>query len=847
MENIRNNPLQRLENEAYGRQEPAIETVVELMVAARPNSKSEESVGELVGQVWTVAIKEAHNWIPPINLSDEQWPDLFQQQSVKEQKSKSGCALLQGPRGLENGHGIPAKYFNGVRRICEDRRHEVGVFQLVETPKENAISTRDLANWDQRLGQILAEKVLQKFTNTVLGKKQSSFGFVAVGLTLEDVGLAGSILSRLRGNRLMTMARPGHADAEFQRPSVTLYDGELGTPFAARRDKANLHYVDVLIMGRPKLWVVVPDGAAFEAAVRLIKRKDTTCDSWVQHHNIWPKLEWLKQQGLEYSVAWQEQDQVVVISPGAYCFGFSTGHNISASQYYATEDWQWNPKTSFNFCDEEEVSHKKAGALTLGNLPSLIGDDDDTDMSDSESPPSGIPPPTPTQPDTDGSVLGTGAGENEDRVPPNAEYTSASAFAAVASTTPVSAEPYGFASPRTSAGSSTRPRSFIEPSAPALSASAFVRPSAFVGSSAGSSVSSAQRSDSSLEILASTPNTSQGRHDGGQSLFVPDYSLHGPKSHTGWASESVQQASASPSQTVHNESLAHAVSWNALTVSPSGALPLASSQEPSRSSLHSFDSLPYPQPHIDSALPLQDYGHTNQVAQSSGSRGKIRSYAKARAEIKQSSKTLQKKFLEQWESSEAKERLWKMTANYNANLKVDAKFNDKMTSTFQRYEIVLQLDGQDLDSAIKMRYQYYMMHGESMMHGERMLRWGKRAREEQRVQRRAKTWHSLVTNFGIGVLGLFKGDQTEAISFLALGLREELFTGLKRKGLEELSKEVEGIVIMILQGASNEAIRQSSVGLQHQHAFQGHAPRSGEYWLETGFAPDEWMLGQNQY
>ena len=109
------------------------------------------------------------------------------------------------------------------------------------------------------------------------------------------------------------------------------------TPFGAHQEDGKVSGVNYLVVGAPKLRVIIPerDGPAFEELMRLRNNlEQIPCGQFVRHqYSFLPRYE-LEKAGVKYSLIWQQEHQAVVVLPGVYHFGFNMGLNIAEALNY---------------------------------------------------------------------------------------------------------------------------------------------------------------------------------------------------------------------------------------------------------------------------------------------------------------------------------------------------------------------------------------------------------------------------------------------------------------------------------------------------------------------------------
>ncbi|KAI9753295.1 MAG: hypothetical protein M4579_005214 [Chaenotheca gracillima] len=152
------------------------------------------------------------------------------------------------------------------------------------------------------------------------------------------------------GKRLAQSAQsfPG-----IHRPFVYISERE-GAPFEMHVENFDLHSMNILHAGAPKLWCIIfpKDRQRVERMVktRMVAGQDSLCEQFVRHENLFPKPSRLRQLDISFSLFLQKPGELVITLPGAYHFGFGLGANLAEATNCAL-DLNWDPPDASIACD----------------------------------------------------------------------------------------------------------------------------------------------------------------------------------------------------------------------------------------------------------------------------------------------------------------------------------------------------------------------------------------------------------------------------------------------------------------------------------------------------------------
>jgi hypothetical protein len=105
--------------------------------------------------------------------------------------------------------------------------------------------------------------------------------------------------------------------------------------------------------GSPRLWLVVPpqERAKFERKIRdTFEEKlgnSSKCSQFVKHLSIFVTPDMLKIWDVKFIQVYQIARQLVILSPLAYFWGYSTGHSIIETRNWTGSSWDLR---GYQFC-----------------------------------------------------------------------------------------------------------------------------------------------------------------------------------------------------------------------------------------------------------------------------------------------------------------------------------------------------------------------------------------------------------------------------------------------------------------------------------------------------------------
>ena len=143
-------------------------------------------------------------------------------------------------------------------------------------------------------------------------------------------GLGGSVLPQTRDKY------PGVHD-----PEAFISSPGFGAPFGAHQEDFNLEAMNMLVAGMPKVWYIIPerDAAKFERLICEEYGIKPACSQFVRHHYSFPTRAALAEIGINPTIIYQQQGQVVITLSRCYHFGFSLGANLAEALNYGDGAW----------------------------------------------------------------------------------------------------------------------------------------------------------------------------------------------------------------------------------------------------------------------------------------------------------------------------------------------------------------------------------------------------------------------------------------------------------------------------------------------------------------------------
>lgn len=132
-------------------------------------------------------------------------------------------------------------------------------------------------------------------------------------------------------------------------PEAFVSTSEFGAPFGAHVEDFHLHALNYLVKGAPKAWIVIPAKEAEKFEKLMTQdciRHAVKCSQFVRHEYLWPTRQMLEDEGIEYSLIYQQQHQAVLTLPRVYHYGFNLGANIAEAVNYMNvplEETEYRP------------------------------------------------------------------------------------------------------------------------------------------------------------------------------------------------------------------------------------------------------------------------------------------------------------------------------------------------------------------------------------------------------------------------------------------------------------------------------------------------------------------------
>ncbi len=131
-------------------------------------------------------------------------------------------------------------------------------------------------------------------------------------------------------------------------PQLDICRAHPGTPFSMRTAHHLLYSLSFLHTGASKFWIVVPPHARQRLECYLERYQQacwgeewaglSRCDQFVYHLSVWVCPGALAKWGVPYRLVEQRPGYMMVLAPGAYHQGWSTGANVAESTVYADGD-----------------------------------------------------------------------------------------------------------------------------------------------------------------------------------------------------------------------------------------------------------------------------------------------------------------------------------------------------------------------------------------------------------------------------------------------------------------------------------------------------------------------------
>ena len=141
-------------------------------------------------------------------------------------------------------------------------------------------------------------------------------------------------------------------------PEAFVSSPGLGAPFGVHKEDFELDAINALIVGAGKLWCLVPKSQCvkLETFIQRVNASDVKCSQFVRHNYRWLSRKTLEKEGIEYTLVWQQQGQVVLALDNVYHWGFNLGENLAEAKNVAVSPWRGNPEyiTCHSTCGSNE-------------------------------------------------------------------------------------------------------------------------------------------------------------------------------------------------------------------------------------------------------------------------------------------------------------------------------------------------------------------------------------------------------------------------------------------------------------------------------------------------------------
>lgn len=166
------------------------------------------------------------------------------------------------------------------------------------------------------------------------------------------------------------MQHPAHAadaaykvrtsDKDFYDPSASVHTA--GSAIPAEVAIANLTTVIYHHRGEAFYWIVIPPNqqAVLEAKIRnrfTWEIGQKPCGQFVRHLSLWITPQRLEQWNITYYRIVQTERQLLFVFPGAYIWGWASGHCVIEKKYHAGD--KWNCK-EYAFCTRQNLMCNRA-------------------------------------------------------------------------------------------------------------------------------------------------------------------------------------------------------------------------------------------------------------------------------------------------------------------------------------------------------------------------------------------------------------------------------------------------------------------------------------------------------
>ncbi|CAF0760294.1 unnamed protein product, partial [Didymodactylos carnosus] len=140
--------------------------------------------------------------------------------------------------------------------------------------------------------------------------------------------------------------------------SPFLYVGMWGSVFGMHTEDCDLYSLNYLHHGAAKIWYVIPEAYAerlenfvYQNNLLELTGDEKLCTAPLQHKTLLINPHVLRQHNIEFHKIVQKQNEIVVILPRSYHFGFNCGLNIAEAINYALPSWiNYGLKTKMCSC-----------------------------------------------------------------------------------------------------------------------------------------------------------------------------------------------------------------------------------------------------------------------------------------------------------------------------------------------------------------------------------------------------------------------------------------------------------------------------------------------------------------
>lgn len=121
-----------------------------------------------------------------------------------------------------------------------------------------------------------------------------------------------------------------------------IYIGHEHTIFALHVENCYLYSLSYNYGPAPKVWYIIPQSELrrLEMILAQIFTEDLKqCGTFIQHKFIYPSEKFLRAHNIRFNRVIQHANEMVVLWPGAYHYGFNTGYNLAEAVNLASPEW----------------------------------------------------------------------------------------------------------------------------------------------------------------------------------------------------------------------------------------------------------------------------------------------------------------------------------------------------------------------------------------------------------------------------------------------------------------------------------------------------------------------------